>query len=84
MGVAVAYVTYAAVSLNPDTHCNPTLNSGGGGGKYGLGPQVLGLLVAFLSIVWASVMTTRRMAHVLGAGGAMGSGEKGGGEGGVP
>ena len=67
----MAYVTYAAVSLNPDTDCNPTLSTEK---VYGVGPQVIGLVLAFLSILWVSVMTTRRMAHVMGAGGITNSG----------
>jgi hypothetical protein len=68
---AVAYVTYASVSLNPDRDCNPTLSTES---VYGVGPRVIGLVIAFLSILWVSVMTTRRMAHIMGAGGITGSG----------
>lgn len=67
----VAYVAFSAVSINPDRECNPTI---GTGGVYGVGPQVIGLAISFLSIIWLSGMTSRRMAAILGAGGIAQSG----------
>lgn len=67
----VAYLTYTAVSLNPDRECNPTISTEK---VYGVGPKVIGLVLALLSITWTSVMASRRIASILGAGGITQSG----------
>lgn len=69
--IIVAYVAFSAVSINPDRSCNPTI---GTDGFYGVGPQVIGLAISFLSIIWLSGMTSRRMAAIMGAGGITQSG----------
>jgi hypothetical protein len=67
----VAYLTYAAVALNPSADCNPTITNTK---LYGVGPQVIGLVLSFLAILYTSVLVTRRMSAILSAGGATSSG----------
>lgn len=67
----VAYLTYSAVSLNPRKECNPTLSSST---YYGVGPQVIGLILSFLAILYTSVLVTRRMSAIMSTGGMTTSG----------
>lgn len=62
----VAYLTYSAVALNPSAACNPTITDAK---LYGVGPKVIGLVLSFLAIVYASVLVTRRMSAIMSAGG---------------
>jgi hypothetical protein len=67
----VAYLTYAAVALNPSADCNPTINSAK---FYGVGPQVIGLILSFLAILYTSILVTRRMSAIMSTGGIASSG----------
>lgn len=67
----VAYLTYAAVALNPSPECNPTITNNK---LYGVGPKVIGLVLSFLAILYTSVLVTRRMSAIMSAGGATSSG----------
>lgn len=67
----VAYLTYSAVALNPSAACNPTITDAK---LYGVGPKVIGLVLSFLAIVYASVLVTRRMSAIMSAGGFTSSG----------
>lgn len=67
----MAYLTYVAVSLNPDAHCNPTLSTRS---LYGVGPRVVGLALSLTSILWVAVITSRRMASLMGSGGILSGG----------
>ena len=69
--VLVAYLTYAAVALNPSADCNPTISDAK---LYGVGPQVIGLVLSFLAIIYSSLLVTRRMAGIMSAGGIASSG----------
>ncbi len=52
-----------AVSLNPDENCN---NAIGNQSVYGIGQFVIGIVMCFISILWISVITSRRIAALLG------------------
>lgn len=66
---AVAYVTYSAVSDNPDLKCNYLQTSGSSGlGRYGIGPTVVGLVFSAISILWISSMTARKITTVMTSG----------------
>jgi hypothetical protein len=67
----VAYLTYAAVALNPSAQCNPTVSDSK---LYGVGPKVIGLVLSFLAIFYTSVLVTRRMSAIMSAGGMTSSG----------
>jgi hypothetical protein len=67
----VSYVAFSAVSINPDRNCNPTI---GTDSIYGVGPQVIGLVISFFSIFYISAMTSRRMAAIMGSGNIVQSG----------
>jgi hypothetical protein len=67
----VAYLTYASVALNPSADCNPTITDTK---YYGVGPQVIGLVLSGLAILYTSVLVTRRMSAIMSAGGAASSG----------
>lgn len=69
-----AFMTYSAVSLHPDTACNPTLHGGGGGGggdssiySGGGGADTaarifiasLSMLLAYATLSWTAIMTSR-------------------------
>ena len=56
-------MTYVAVSLNPDEKCNPSV---GNQNLYGIGQFIIGVFVCFISILWISVITSRRIASLLG------------------
>lgn len=56
-------MTYVAVSLNPDSDCNPSI---GQQGIYGIGQYVIGIVVSFISILWISAITSRRISSLLG------------------
>jgi hypothetical protein len=64
VAVYVSYLTYAAVSLNPDAECNANV---GNHYLYGIGQFVIGIFVCFLSILWIAVITSRRLASLLGS-----------------
>lgn len=59
----MAYLTYVSVSLNPDEDCNPSI---GNQNLYGIGQLIIGIVVCFISILWVSVITSRRIAWLLG------------------
>lgn len=62
VAVYVSYLTYVAVSLNPDEDCNPSIGSQQ---YYGIGQFAIGIVVSLISIVWVSVITSRRIASLL-------------------
>ena len=64
LALYVAYLTYVAVSLNPSASCNANLASTGNNFIYGLGPSILGIICSFLSILWISQITSRRIAGI--------------------
>jgi len=63
VAVYVSYLTYVAVSLNPDEQCNPSV---GNQHLYGIGQFIIGIVICFISILWVSVITSRRIAGLLG------------------
>lgn len=57
LAIYVAYLTFAALSLNPNGDCNASM--GTGGNSFGIGPSVIGIILSFCSIFWMSVITSR-------------------------
>lgn len=68
----VLYITYSAVSLNPDPDCNPFADPGDGGKlnfSYGGGPAMVGIAISLISILYMSLITTRAITSILAHGG---------------
>lgn len=65
----VTYLTYVSVSLNPREECNPT---NGHTELYGVGPFIVGIVISFVSILWISIMTSRRLSGLVGTGSSLG------------
>lgn len=66
----MTYITYSAVSLNPDPDCNPFAEPGSGmSSKYGTGPAMVGIVISLISILYMSLITTRAITSILAHGG---------------
>ncbi len=68
LSLYVAYLSYTAVSLNPNIQCNSSLASNDSQWTYGLGPVVIGIVLSFISILWVSVVTSRQITNLMSAG----------------
>lgn len=67
--IYVAYITYAAVALNPDPTCNPLVHNQHSS-NYGTGPAITGLVISLGSMLYMSTITTRSVSALLGSGSA--------------
>jgi hypothetical protein len=68
VAIYVAYLTFSALTLNPDEACNATAKSNS---KYLA--LVLGVVLAFVSIAWIAIITCKRIVAVVNSGGVASS-----------
>ena len=66
LAVYVTYLIYTSLTLNPDIECNSSIEFNGGNDR--VGPVVLGIIISFLSIAYAAIVTSKSITAVLNQG----------------
>ena len=66
LAIYVTYLIYTALTLNPILECNTSVEFNGGDDR--VGPVVIGIVVSFLSIAYAAIISSKSIAAVINAG----------------
>lgn len=66
LAMYVTYLIYSALTLNPKLECNTSVEFNGGDDR--VGPVVIGIVISFLSIAYAAVISSKSIAAVINAG----------------
>lgn len=67
LAIYVTYVIYCAMTLNPNIDCNASLGFHGSGNDR-VGPVVLGIIMSFLSIAYAAIVSSKSIAAIMTSG----------------
>jgi hypothetical protein len=66
LAVYVTYLVYSALTLNPNLQCNSSVGFNGGDDR--LGPVIIGIVMSFLSIAYAAIVSSKSIAAIMNAG----------------
>ena len=66
LAVYVTYLVYSALTLNPKLECNSSVGFNGGDDR--LGPVIIGIVMSFLSIAYAAIVSSKSIAAIMNAG----------------